>query len=159
MRTMSDTPVKCALCDAAPSFGPYGTVRACEPCARRVARLAGRSNREARSTIWATADAPATVAKPVEPTHPADADPERVFEQFKRGVEQQLSAVDGESHLHLAIAYREMGLYGDAVREAAVAFEAAPDRKVAEEALGLLLTPTLLRPDGIDAMRARLRMN
>ena len=156
---MSDARVKCALCDAAPSFGPYGTVRACEPCAQRVARLAGRSNGEVRSTIWATTDAPAAVAKPVEPAHSPDVDHEKVFEQLKRGVERQLSAVDGESHLHLAIAYREMGLYGDAVREAAVAFEAVPQRRVAEEALGLLLTPTLLRPDGIDALRVRFRMN
>jgi hypothetical protein len=46
-----------------------------------------------------------------------------------------------------------MGLYGDAVREAAVAFDAARERKVAEEALRLLLMPTLLRPDGIEALR------
>ena len=156
---MTEAPLKCSFCDAAASFGPNGTVRACEPCARRVARLAGRSDREARSTIWETVYAPAAEAKPVEHARPAHVDPEKVFEEFKRGLQRQLSSVDAETHLDLATAYRDMGLYGDAVREAAVAFDAARERKVAEEALGLLLTPTLLRPDGIEALRARFRMN
>lgn len=88
-----------------------------------------------------------------------DRDPNEVFTQFKHGLEKQLSAEDADSHLHLAIAYREMALYGDAVREAAVAFRATRDRKKADEAMWLLLSPPLLKPDGVEALRARLRMN
>lgn len=156
---MTASDAKCSFCDAVASFSPFGTTLACDACARRVARLAERSNTDARSTIWSTAAAPPAEAKNAEHVPAPHPDPDEVFAQFKRGVEKQLSADDAESHLHLAIAYREMALYEDAVREAAVAFRGTRDRKKADEAMGLLLSPPLLKPDGIEALRARFRMN
>ena len=40
-----------------------------------------------------------------------------VFEAFKQGVSEALSEGDYEAHYDLGIAYREMGLYADALRE------------------------------------------
>jgi tetratricopeptide (TPR) repeat protein len=40
-----------------------------------------------------------------------------VFEAFKRGVSQTLSEADHEAHYDLGIAYKEMGLFGDAIQE------------------------------------------
>lgn len=44
-----------------------------------------------------------------------------VFEEFKRGVAEQVEEGDYETHYNLGIAYREMGLLDDAMREFEVA--------------------------------------
>jgi tetratricopeptide (TPR) repeat protein len=57
------------------------------------------------------------------PSAPAMAGPEgeasleEIFREFKRGVEQQLSAEDYETHFNLGIAYKEMGLVDEAIGE------------------------------------------
>jgi tetratricopeptide (TPR) repeat protein len=38
-----------------------------------------------------------------------------VFEEFKKGLEEQVSSEDTETHYNLGIAYREMGLVDDAI--------------------------------------------
>ena len=42
---------------------------------------------------------------------------EDIFREFKKGVEQQLSAEDYETHSNLGIAYKEMGLIDEAIAE------------------------------------------
>jgi len=42
---------------------------------------------------------------------------EEIFREFKKGVEQQLSAEDYETHSNLGIAYKEMGLIDEAIAE------------------------------------------
>ena len=60
---------------------------------------------------------------PPEPAAPAMAGPdgevslEEIFREFKKGVEQQLSAEDYETHSNLGIAYKEMGLLDEAIGE------------------------------------------
>ncbi len=57
------------------------------------------------------------------PSAPAMAGPEgeasleEIFREFKKGVEQQLSAEDYETHFNLGIAYKEMGLVDEAIGE------------------------------------------
>jgi len=57
------------------------------------------------------------------PVAPAMAGPEgepsleEIFREFKKGVEQQLSAEDYETHFNLGIAYKEMGLVDEAIGE------------------------------------------
>jgi tetratricopeptide (TPR) repeat protein len=57
------------------------------------------------------------------PAAPAMAGPEgevsleEIFREFKKGVEQQLSAEDYETHSNLGIAYKEMGLIDEAIGE------------------------------------------
>ncbi len=49
---------------------------------------------------------------------------EEVFRAFKRGIQEQLGDGDAEAHYDLAIAYKEMGLLEDAVREAEIVVRA-----------------------------------
>jgi tetratricopeptide (TPR) repeat protein len=42
---------------------------------------------------------------------------EEIFREFKKGVEQQLSSEDYETHYNLGIAYKEMGLVDEAIGE------------------------------------------
>ncbi len=59
---------------------------------------------------------------------PEQVDVEEVFAKFKAGVARQIGADDAQSHYDLGVAYKEMGLLDDAVRE----FEtAARDGKLA----------------------------
>jgi tetratricopeptide (TPR) repeat protein len=55
-------------------------------------------------------------------------DVETVFEQFKKGVAEQVSEDDSDTHFDLGIAYKEMGLLPDARREFQVAM-ADPRRR------------------------------
>jgi tetratricopeptide (TPR) repeat protein len=48
-------------------------------------------------------------------------DVEEVFAKFKEGVAKQISVDDGQAHYDLGLAYREMGLIDDAIREFEVA--------------------------------------
>ena len=60
---------------------------------------------------------------PAPPEAPAmtglegEASLEEIFREFKKGVEQQLSAEDYETHFNLGIAYKEMGLIDEAIGE------------------------------------------
>ena len=68
-------------------------------------------------------------------TAPAMAGPEgeasleEIFREFKKGVEQQLSAEDYETHSNLGIAYKEMGLIDEAIGEFQLASK-DPERAV-----------------------------
>ncbi|MGH9441538.1 MAG: hypothetical protein ACRD16_04635, partial [Thermoanaerobaculia bacterium] len=46
---------------------------------------------------------------------------EEIFREFKKGVEQQLSPEDYETHYNLGIAYKEMGLLDEAIGEFQIA--------------------------------------
>jgi tetratricopeptide (TPR) repeat protein len=50
-----------------------------------------------------------------------DARIEEVFQEFKKGVEQQLGKEDYETHYNLGIAYKEMGMLDDAINEFSLA--------------------------------------
>ena len=55
-------------------------------------------------------------------------DVEQVFEQFKKGVSEQIGMGDSETHFDLGIAYKEMGLIDDAAKEFELAM-ANPQRE------------------------------
>lgn len=60
----------------------------------------------------------AAVEEPAEISTPqGEVSLEDIFREFKKGVEQQLSAEDYETHYNLGIAYKEMGLVDEAVGE------------------------------------------
>lgn len=54
-------------------------------------------------------------AAPAEPQ--LDSDVLDIFEEFKKGIEKELEAEDYETHYNLGIAYKEMGLIDDAIKE------------------------------------------
>ena len=60
-----------------------------------------------------------------------------VFDEFKKGVAEQVDASDYDTHYNLGIAYKEMGLLQDAVREFAAAITAAGRHIGALTMLGL----------------------
>jgi tetratricopeptide (TPR) repeat protein len=62
------------------------------------------------------AEAPGTKA-PAMAGPEGEASLEEIFREFKKGVEQQLSAEDYETHSNLGIAYKEMGLIDEAIGE------------------------------------------
>ena len=75
----------------------------------------------------------------VQPMAPqSQVDVEEVFAKFKEGVSKQIGADDSQSHYDLGVAYKEMGLYEDAVREFAVAARDKKRECVCETMIGLL---------------------
>lgn len=62
---------------------------------------------------------PAASSPPEAATDLLDVD--QVFEQFKRGVAEQVDDSDSDTHFDLGIAYKEMGLLDDAIHEFTVA--------------------------------------
>lgn len=64
-------------------------------------------------------------------------DADVVFEQFKKGVAEAIDEEDSATHFDLGIAYREMGLYEDAVREFEIAGRAEARRCNAYSMAGL----------------------
>ena len=46
-----------------------------------------------------------------------DSDVMDIFNEFKKGLEKELEEEDYETHYNLGIAYKEMGLIDDAIRE------------------------------------------
>ncbi len=63
---------------------------------------------------------------------------EKVFEQFKLGVQQQISESDAATHYDLGVAYREMGMYADAVSEFEVAARDASRECVCRSVIGMV---------------------
>jgi tetratricopeptide (TPR) repeat protein len=58
------------------------------------------------------------VAVPARPAAPAEEQSlDEIFEEFKRGVEQQSTKEDADTHYNLGVAYKEMGLLDDAIGE------------------------------------------
>ncbi|MEC4685896.1 MAG: tetratricopeptide repeat protein [Nitrospirota bacterium] len=98
--------------------------------------------------------------EPVEedvPEPSLDSEVLEIFEEFKRGVSEELEEEDSETHYNLGIAYKEMGLIDDAIKE----FQTArrdPNRRVqAASLLGLCFMEKKLYPLAIDALREALK--
>lgn len=145
----------CSFCGQIATLEPTIGLQVCRSCAQRIARLISENESASIVEIWSSV-APPLVRREPHAIDPAVIDSDHVFEEFKERVARELSIGDADSHLHLAEAYREMGLYFDARREAAVALNAAVAVKTAEMALRILVTPPLLRPGGLERLRERL---
>ncbi len=78
------------------------------------------------------------------------------LERFKSAVSANIAVSDADSHFNISVAYREMGLYGEAVRELATALEGAQTAETTKTVLEVLLSPPLLRPGGIHQIWIRL---
>ena len=63
------------------------------------------------------AEHPPAAAAPAMAGPDGEVSLEEIFREFKKGVEQQLSAEDYETHSNLGIAYKEMGLIDEAIGE------------------------------------------
>ncbi len=64
-------------------------------------------------------------------------DVENVFEQFKKGVEEQIGLEDTDTHFDLGIAYKEMGLLDDAIGEFGLAMKNPSRECICQTMIGL----------------------
>jgi tetratricopeptide (TPR) repeat protein len=83
-------------------------------------------------------------------------DVETVFEQFKKGVAEQVSEDDSETHFDLGIAYKEMGLLPDARREFQVAMSDPRRRCLCWTMIGLIYMEEDQPRDAIEAFQSGL---
>ncbi|MGD8317074.1 MAG: tetratricopeptide repeat protein [Myxococcales bacterium] len=83
-------------------------------------------------------------------------DVETVFEQFKRGVAEQVSEDDSDTHFDLGIAYKEMGLLSDARREFQVAMSDPQRRCLCWTMIGLIYMEEGQPRDAIEAFQSGL---
>lgn len=70
---------------------------------------------EEAPAVPSVAEVIAQPPKPVEPQFSTDVT--EIFEEFKKGLDAEVAAEDAETHYNLGIAYKEMGLVDDAIRE------------------------------------------
>ena len=149
--------VGCTFCSA-PSFAkPLDDVSICERCAARVGRLA----KEDTGEIWeVVAVSRSTPPGPPDGSGEAKSDEQPRFTKmlrvFQRQVAERIASTDGESHYHLAHAYRAMGLFEDAVRAAGLSLDIEPPAVPHAPALTLLFTAPLLREGGLERLKNRL---
>ncbi len=83
-------------------------------------------------------------------------DVETVFEQFKKGVAEQVSEDDSDTHFDLGIAYKEMGLLPDARREFQVAMGDPRRRCLCWTMIGLIYIEEGQPRDAIEAFQSGL---
>jgi tetratricopeptide (TPR) repeat protein len=81
---------------------------------------------------------------------------EDVFSQFKKGVEQTVTAEDADTHYDLGIAYREMGLLDDALHEFEVAL-GGKGKKNELDCLTMIALCRMEKGDPKEAVQAYLR--
>ena len=62
-------------------------------------------------------DGPNSPQKSEEPSNEVVDEIDTIFEEFQRGFQEQPAQEDVETHFNLGIAYREMGLFNDAINE------------------------------------------
>ena len=83
-------------------------------------------------------------------------DVETVFEQFKRGVAEQVAEDDSDTHFDLGIAYKEMALFPDARREFQVAMSDPRRRCLCWTMIGLIYMEEGQPHDAIEAFKSGL---
>ncbi len=86
-----------------------------------------------------------------------DTDVMEIFEEFKKGIAEEIEEEDYETHYNLGIAYKEMGLIDDAIKEFQIA-KKDPQRKVQVlSILGLCYMEKGLYSLAIDALNEAIK--
>jgi tetratricopeptide (TPR) repeat protein len=92
-----------------------------------------------------------------EPAEPAiESDVLEIFEEFKKGLAKELEAEDTETHYNLGIAYKEMGLLDDAIREFQVSRQDPKFFIHSASMLGVCYMEKGLYPLAIEAIQSAL---
>jgi len=76
-------------------------------------------------------------------------DVDNVFEQFKKGVSEQIGADDSDTHFDLGIAYKEMGLLDDAITEFQMAMTNPARECICQTMMGICRVEQGKYTDGI----------
>jgi len=148
----------CIICDGwrddMIALADHGA-RICRPCVTRVGRAILSANPTVLGHLWPTTSSVGEVSRGALP--PEEVNAEEVFAAFKAGVEKQISADDAQTHLDLAVAYGEMGLIADAVREAATALGERASPTIATRAVNWLFAPGRAHPEALRTISRTLR--
>jgi hypothetical protein len=145
----------CCVCDAwadgMVTLERYGS-KVCRECAGRIGRFI-RASSDAFLAEQFFAPPPfretAAFGPPQIPSADGtwkSVDVEEVFEDFKKGVENQLSEDDVVSRMDLAIAYDEIGRIADAVCSATFGLAESQSASRASHALNWIFAPERGRP-------------
>ncbi|MCA9666980.1 MAG: tetratricopeptide repeat protein, partial [Myxococcales bacterium] len=86
----------------------------------------------------------------------ADYSVEDVFNEFKRGVDNQVSDEDSDTHYDLGIAYREMGLLDDAIAEFKVAMRSREKEVLCHMMIGLCYAEKSMMSEAISQFKTGL---
>jgi len=78
-----------------------------------------------------------TISVPSRPGAAEEQSLDEIFEEFKRGVEQQTSKEEADTHYNLGVAYKEMGLLDDAIEEFSLTPQGEPKFMHSRYLLGL----------------------
>jgi tetratricopeptide (TPR) repeat protein len=97
-----------------------------------------------------------TVEAQERPASQFDSDVLDIFEEFKKGLENELEAEDYETHYNLGIAYKEMGLTDDAIKEFQTSRKAPEYYVPSMSMLGICYMEKGLFPLAIDAFKHAL---
>ncbi len=92
------------------------------------------------------------------PVPPHDGNVMDIFDEFKKGLEKEIAAEDYETHYNLGIAYREMGLLDDAIREFQVSRNDPGKFIHSSIMLGACYEEKGLYPLAIDILKSSLAM-
>jgi tetratricopeptide (TPR) repeat protein len=86
-------------------------------------------------------------------------DVEEVFAKFKEGVAKQISVDDAQSHYDLGVAYKEMGLIDDSIRELATAARDPKRECICQSMIGMIEIERGNTNEAIDAFMRGLHAN
>jgi hypothetical protein len=141
-----------------------GTRSFCTSCLAAIGRYV--SNGPGRARLWPALEGAPNDQTALRETEAGEGDTQvdgdepaaQVFVDLTKGSHELVNPADADTHLALAVAYCEMGIVGDALREAAVALrhEKRLSRSSAREAMSLLLDARHLRV-GVDELLVALR--
>ena len=100
----------------------------------------GRSTSPLRSMRWTSSSrmAESGGAVPGFGAPQQEVDVDQVFAKFKEGVSAQVSESDSSTHYDLGVAYKEMGLLRDAIREFELAARDAPRQCMCYAMIGMI---------------------
>jgi len=84
-------------------------------------------------------------------THDEPVTFEEIFAQFKRGIEETLGDEEYETHYNLGIAYKDMGLFDDALREFEIG---SRDPDLTQDSLSLMAMCFIEKKDYDSALKA-----
>lgn len=129
---------------------------------RLIALFPENEELKSKQRMLHTARSAAPKLEVVKPEAAGPGEPEiesevlEIFEEFKKGLEKELSAEDTETHYNLGIAYREMGLVDDAIRSLQTSRRDPKYFVGATSMLGLCYMQKGLYPLAIDSFQSAL---
>jgi hypothetical protein len=127
----------------------------CRPCVTKVGRAILAMSPTAVARLWPVR----TTVRETQRGAPQSAveDVEEILAAFKTGLEKHIRVEDASVHLDLAQAYGEMGLMGDAIREAATALGERAPATIASQAMNWIFSRQRAEPDALRIIASGLR--